>query len=132
MGDLDRPWDGACRSQRTQTKCRFTVTFTATELHLIPEAAMSKTNATLIVQRSPDLPTAQVDDDLILLSVDQGAYFVIGGVGPRIWELLAEPTTLSEITRTICIEYRADEARCHSDVSALLQQLIQNGLVTES
>ena len=80
--------------------------------------------------RKPDLIAAEMDGDLVMMSVERGEYFGVGGIGARVWELLAQPTTVAEIARTICAEYDVDEARCLADMQAFVDALVQNGLAT--
>jgi hypothetical protein len=84
--------------------------------------------ATLIV-RDPDMIAAEMDGDLVMMSIERGEYFGIGGVGTRAWELLEEPTTLVGICAAVCEEFDVDAATCRADLLGFVDELLTLGLV---
>ena len=80
------------------------------------------------VTRNPRLIAADMDGDTVMMSIESGEYFGLGGVGSRIWELLASPRTLGEIVTTICAEYEVDAATCEADTRRFVSQLLENEL----
>ena len=54
---------------------------------------MSSIQGTTVVVRDPDMIAAEMDGDLVMMSIERGEYFGVGGVGPRLWELLEAPWT---------------------------------------
>lgn len=89
---------------------------------------MDSSTFTTVVVRNPDLIAANIDSDLVMMSIAQGEYYNIAGVGSRIWELLATPISIEEITRTICAEYNVNEATCRTDIQIFIEELIHLGL----
>jgi hypothetical protein len=71
-----------------------------------------------------------MDGELVMLSLDQGSYYGLDGIGPRIWELIGNPISLDDLTATLCLEYEIDPATCRMDVSALLDDMISAGIVS--
>ena len=49
------------------------------------------------VTRSSDPVSSEIDDDLIILSVERGRYYGTELVGQRIWALLAEPIRVDSL-----------------------------------
>lgn len=82
------------------------------------------------ITRNPNQVAADIDGDLVMMSIEQGEYFGITGVGSRVWELLATPITVADIVRVICAEYAVDEARCQDDMQTFVEELIRLGLVS--
>lgn len=82
------------------------------------------------ISRNADLLAADMDGETVMMSIERGEYYGIGGVGTRVWELLAQPTSIAEIIRSICAEYEVDEAACRADMQAFVEKLVQNGLIT--
>ncbi|WP_207459233.1 PqqD family peptide modification chaperone [Azospirillum sp. SYSU D00513] len=80
--------------------------------------------------RNPDFVATDVDGDIVMMSMERGEYYGIGGVGIRVWELLGQPTSLAEVVQTICSEYAVDEATCEKDMRSLIGEMIRNGVVT--
>lgn len=79
--------------------------------------------------RREDLLTAPVGQDLIMMSLETGQYHSLIGVGPRIWELLAEPTTEDAIVSQLQAIYDVPPDVCASEVSTFLAELRKRGLV---
>jgi len=75
----------------------------------------------------------QVSSDLggevAILDLERGTYFGLDEVGARIWELVREPISVSEVQATVVEEYDVEPARAERDVLALLQRLVDEGLV---
>jgi hypothetical protein len=72
-----------------------------------------------------------MDGETVMMSIEKGEYFGIGGVGSRVWELLENPVTLEDIIETICEEYEVDAAACSRDIKTFLEKLLQTGLVQQ-
>ncbi len=88
---------------------------------------MTTLTAATRLQRNPELLTAEMDGELVMMSVADGAYYGIGGVGPAIWALLAEPHSIDSLVHSICTTYAVDEAVCRGDVMAFADELVRNG-----
>ena len=89
------------------------------------------TNLTLntSLTRDPDLVCAEMDGDLVMMSIENGEYYGIGGVGTRIWELLDQPTTIQQLVETIKTEFDIEEDRCRVDVLSFSEKLFELGLI---
>ena len=86
------------------------------------------TNDTLLV-RNPDLVSADMDGETVMMSIEQGQYFGIGGVGSRVWELLMQPVSVARIIEIICNEYAVAEDICQADMQQFTQELLKHGLI---
>ena len=89
------------------------------------------TNLTLntCLTRDPDLVCAEMDGDLVMMSIENGEYYGIGGVGTRIWELLDQPTTIQQLVETIKTDFDIEEDRCRDDVLSFSEKLFELGLI---
>ncbi len=81
------------------------------------------------VVASPDQIFSDLGGEIVILNVASGVYHGLDEVGARIWHLLQQPQTVEDIRRTIEAEYEVDPELCRQDVSALLQQLLEAGLI---
>lgn len=86
-------------------------------------------DATIPIIRHPDLVAAEMDGDLVMMSIERGEYFGVGGAGPRVWELLEQPVTLEQIAATLCAEFEVEAAVCRQDLLNFAQELLGLGLV---
>lgn len=80
-------------------------------------------------RRDPDLIATDMDGDTVMMSIERGEYYGIGGVGSRCWELLAEPMSIDALVKTICTEFEVDEATCQEDMQAFVDELLRLCLV---
>lgn len=80
-------------------------------------------------ERNPDLVWADMEGETVMLSMDQGEYFGLGGAGSRIWDLLAEPVSPAVICEHITAEFDVDAGVCQADVVAFLGDLLEADLV---
>lgn len=90
---------------------------------------MSSSN---VYKRNADVLTANVDGELVMMSVQAGSYFSIGGIGTQLWELLAEPKSLDALIDAIVADYDVPRERCAADVGVFLQKLIDLNLIESS
>ncbi|MBL8482026.1 MAG: lasso peptide biosynthesis PqqD family chaperone [Rhodocyclaceae bacterium] len=84
---------------------------------------------TLAVVRNPDLVATDMDGETVMMSVERGEYYGLKGVGSRVWELLAQPASVTDLAQTICAEYAIDEPACRADLADFIDDLLKNGLV---
>lgn len=65
----------------------------------------------------------QVDDTMVLLSLDDGQYYALDEIGGRVWELCDGTRSVSNVIQIICAEYDAPPETVKADVLELLQDL---------
>lgn len=71
----------------------------------------------------------QVGEETVILDLASGTYFGLDPVGARIWQLMGEGKTLSEICDTMLDEYEVTRDALERDVIELAQKLSAQGLV---
>lgn len=64
-----------------------------------------------------------------ILDLQSGVYYGLDAVGARIWELIQEPKTVTEVRDALMEEFDVEPERCQSDLLALLEQMSQNKLI---
>jgi hypothetical protein len=77
-----------------------------------------------------DLISAPIDDEVVILSVERGAYFGLDEIGTEIWRHLETPTRVDKLCDSLAAKYAADRLTIERDVLALLESLIAEGLVS--
>ena len=83
-----------------------------------------------LVTRNDNLLTAEVDGELMAMSVDKGICYGLNAVGTRIWALLADPRTVDDLCAQLLSEYEVDPVQCRSEVLSLLEDFRAEGLAT--
>jgi Coenzyme PQQ synthesis protein D (PqqD) len=81
--------------------------------------------------RNEETLAALVDDDTVMFSPQQDAYFGLDAVGGRVWELLERPRSIDEVCAILREEYDVDPKTCRADVAALIEQLREAKLVRD-
>lgn len=82
-----------------------------------------------VVVAAEDQLSTTVDDEVVVLNHATGTYHGLRGIGPRIWELIQEPTPVREITRTVRAEYEVGADRCAREVSEFIDEMAEASLV---
>jgi hypothetical protein len=73
--------------------------------------------------RTTDISARTIGDETIVLSLPTSRYFTITGVGTRVFELLAEDTSLDTLVGIIVEEYEVEPAVARRDIDAFLDRL---------
>jgi hypothetical protein len=73
----------------------------------------------------------EVSGEMVLLDLANESYFGLNKVGTRIWQLLKEDKTLSEVFDVLGHEYEVGDEQLRSDVTQIIDQLLERGLLTE-
>jgi 4-diphosphocytidyl-2C-methyl-D-erythritol kinase len=79
-----------------------------------------------------DVIFEEVDDQVVLLSLEGGRYYKLNGSGSRVWALIKEHGELQKVQDAMAEEFDADEAEVRRDVATLIADLEAHGLVEVS
>lgn len=82
-----------------------------------------------IVVAAKDQVYADIAGEVVILNLKSGMYYGLDPVGARIWELIQQPASVSQIRETLVTEYDVDPDLCERDLLVLLQRLSDAGLV---
>nr|WP_290701654.1 lasso peptide biosynthesis PqqD family chaperone [Halomonas sp. UBA3074] len=82
-----------------------------------------------LVQRDADILAAVVDEEVVMMSADQGQYYGLSSVGGRIWELTEDPITISDLVQKLCEDYDVEAAECANDTLPFLDSMVKAGLI---
>ncbi len=84
---------------------------------------------TSVMQRKPDLLTAEIDGEFVLMSLKDGLYFGLNDIGSDIWKRLAEPIEVRALCAALAADYNGDPALIERDVLELLEKLAARQLL---
>ena len=87
-------------------------------------------SAATIVARNDGFIEAEIDGEIVALSIEQGACYGLNRVGSHIWNLLSKPTRIDDLCATLVAEYAVDAADCERQVLDLLEELRTEGLIS--
>ena len=72
----------------------------------------------------------ELEGESVLLNLDSEVYFGLDEVGTRIWHALSETGKVGEAVNRLLEEFEVDEETVRKDLAELLEELVENGLVT--
>ena len=81
------------------------------------------------IVRTGDLLTTEVDDEIVAMSVANGAVYTFDAVTVDIWNRLETPCALEDLCAALVQRYEVDEAECRDAVVDVLNILHAEGLV---
>lgn len=85
-----------------------------------------------VVKQADDPISADVDGELVMMSIEKGCYFGLEGIGSRIWHLIELPIRVSDLCEKLLSEYDVDKAVCEADVIEFLGELAEQNLIDVS
>ncbi|GAK38792.1 lasso peptide biosynthesis PqqD family chaperone [Paenibacillus urinalis] len=74
---------------------------------------------------------SDMNGDKVMMSIQSGKYYNLGRTGGRIWELLADGNTISEIVNILSAEYSIDQSTCGQQVELFMNSLLKEGLIKQ-
>jgi hypothetical protein len=78
---------------------------------------------------SPDCVSCAVEDGVAILDLKSNTYFSLDEVGTSIWDRMANPASLDDLTNTVVSEYDVAPEECRGDIKDLLDDMLKNGLI---
>ena len=81
------------------------------------------------VSRAEGFSTAPVRDELMMLNIEQGAYYSLDPIAAEIWSMLEQPARVQELVEALQARYDVEPSQCEADVLAFLGELQQNGMI---
>ena len=82
-----------------------------------------------IIAAAKEQVSCDLAGEAAILDLKSGQYYGLNAIGARIWSLIQEPHSISEVLRTLLEEYDVDAAQCEEDVLALVQKMAASGLI---
>lgn len=82
-----------------------------------------------LVSRAEGFSTAAVHDDLMMLNVEQGAYYSLDPIAAEIWSMLEKPAAVHDLVDRLQKRYAVTREQCQADVLAFLGEMDGNGMI---
>ena len=89
-------------------------------------------NKDTILIRNPELVSADMDGETVMMSIEKGEYFGLSGIGPFIWDLINQPISVTHIFDAVHQEYELSNHDYTLDVSHFLQELLEHNLISKA
>ena len=82
-----------------------------------------------IIQRDPDVITAEADQDLIMVSIASGYYYGLSDVAREIWDAIERPRRIAQLVDDLTTIYQIDPFSCEQQTLSFLEALLDEGLL---
>jgi len=90
---------------------------------------MSVIDLDTVVGRAQGFSTAAVHDEIMMLSIEQDAYYSLDPIAAEIWSMLGEPARVRDLADRLQKRYAVGAEQCEADVLAFLAELHKNGMI---
>jgi hypothetical protein len=84
-----------------------------------------------IFRPSPEVQAASIEGETVLLDLSTGRYYTLNHLGSVIWEHCARQSTIRDIHADLCNRFEVAPEQALNDLVALIDQLIQEGLLQQ-
>ena len=81
--------------------------------------------------RNQQIIDGELDNNQVMMHLEKGKYFGLNPVGKRIWELIENPKSFSEIIQCLLSEFNVTEEQCTREVQDFLDKAITNDIITK-
>jgi hypothetical protein len=81
------------------------------------------------VVRNDNLPTGEVDGELVALDLDKGHCFGMDQVGSAIWSIAAQPVSVGANVEQLTETHEVERDQCAADVLPFIGELLAQGLL---
>jgi hypothetical protein len=82
-----------------------------------------------IVIATPEQVSCPLGEESAILNLKNTVYYGLNPVGARVWSLLQQARTVSDLRNALLDEYDVDAGRCESDLLVLLEKMRSEGLI---
>jgi hypothetical protein len=82
-----------------------------------------------VVVRTGDLVSAPMGDEIAMMDMETGTYFVLDAIAAAIWEQIEEPVRVSALCSELGSIYDVTASECEADVLPFLQSLHEKRIV---
>ena len=82
------------------------------------------------VVRLKEILSAEVGNEVVLMSTEKGVYYGLNPVGAWVWSLLGEPVPVHELCEKIVEEFEVTLEQCQEELLVLLKELQEQGLIS--
>lgn len=79
--------------------------------------------------RNEELPSANVDREVVFLNAAMDSYIALDEIGRQIWELLDSPRSVDGLVAELASRFDASRDVIEADVLAFLRELEHEGMV---
>jgi len=80
-------------------------------------------------RRNEQIIDGELDDNQVMMHIEKGKYYGLNPVGKKIWDILENPKSLSEITAILLSEFDVTEGQCIQEAQIFLDKAVQYDII---
>ena len=86
-----------------------------------------KINQTL--ERNPEIINSKIDDEVVMMSIEDGKYYGLDNTGSQIWNILESPQTISHIITQLMDSFDVSEDQCLKDCIPFIEDMLDKNIL---
>ncbi len=79
---------------------------------------------TAVLHRNEEFIYSAIDNETVMMSIEQDEYYGLDEIATRIWNILEEPHSSSEIIDILAPDYDIDRKQMEHDVTSFLGEMV--------
>ena len=83
-------------------------------------------------QIGANISLTEVEDEIVLLNLNNGAYYGLNHIGAHLIRAIENQTPLNHLIRQIAEQYQMDYKSVNRDIDQLIVQLVEQSLLVQS
>lgn len=81
------------------------------------------------IRRNEEIDQAEIDREIVMMSIDTGEYYGLNSVASRIWEIIEKPLRTGDICDRLVREYQVTDEVCQKDVIDFLNHMAKSNII---
>ncbi len=85
-----------------------------------------------VISRNSSVLFSDLDDKILMMSIDKGTYYSLDEVGTRIWGLIENPASVEELCEVLLTEFEVEPETCRQDVLNFMSEMSELEVISIS
>lgn len=86
-------------------------------------------NDTSIITRNANQTFSEIDEEIVMLSIEKGEYYYLDAIGSKIWRYIESPQSYKDLIGWLIKEFEVSFETCDTETKDYLKELYNKGLV---
>jgi hypothetical protein len=82
-----------------------------------------------VVARSEGLVTSNLDDEVVMMSIQNGKYYGLDTIASQIWQILETPCSIRALCDLLLPQYNVERHQGEQDILAFCQQAREQNII---
>lgn len=82
-----------------------------------------------VVKKTDNLLQAEMGEEMVMMSLENNAYYGFDKVGRVIWEMMVTPMSLAQIVEKLTDRFAVSTDQCFADILPFFEKLLAEGMI---